>query len=933
MHCTSSPSLAKTAVACLTLGSLAVTAGEGPMSMVFAIPSARYEFRGTLGERIRANTEGWLLRAPVASPGMLEMFRQRDRKPVPQLVPWAGEFVGKYLISAIQALRLTDDPRLEPFIAQVIAELISTQADDGYLGPFPKAERLLGQWDLWGHYHAMQALIRWYEYRGDQAALDCACRVADLMCRTYLDGPRRVHDAGSHEMNMAAIHGLGLLYRITGTERYLRLMQEIEKDWEKPPAGDYLRSGLAGTEFCRSPKPRWESLHDLQGLVELWQITGDERYRRAFVHHWTSIRNLDRHPDGGFTTGEQAVGNPYSNGAIETCCTIAWMAITVDMLRLTGDPAAADELELATWNGMLGAQHPSGRWWTYNTPINGVREASAHTIVFQSRAGTPELNCCSVNAPRGLGMLGEWGIMLSASGPVVNLYAPCEVRLELPDKTPLRLRQETAYPAEGTVRITVGLDAPREMTLSLRIPRWSASTTVAVNGARVGTPVLPGTYLPLARRWQSGDTVEVAFDMSLRHWSGELSKQGYAALYRGPLLLAFDQKFNPFDAADLPAIDLARPLTAEPTTATSRFPPIVALRLPTTGDKPVTLCDFATAGACGTEYHAWLPVRGGLPAPFYLWRPGPGARVPAGPALFAWTGYRSSSAAGRTFRLEVAETADFAKTVLRLDGISQTRAAGPAGFAPGRTYHWRVVAVNGQGETAGLDGPRSFSVDPALPPLPEAEVAAQPGFGPDALVLAAALAGSPEPQTGTLEAATDLAPAADRQGTAGKALAFNATTSRLTYRIPYFPEDDCTVLIWTCPEALPTDRLHELFSAWAAGMDDPLRIVISGQEVFARIEAGNGYGTQGVPLENGRWYALAAVKQGDQLRLYVDGQLRHTAPAPAQVFSSATNVGVGCNPNYSGNERFVGRLAGFRLYARALTEAEIARALDLVPEP
>jgi len=123
--------------------------------------------------------------------------------------------------------------------------------------------------------------------------------------------------------------------------------------------------------------------------------------------------------------------------------------LTVDMLRLTGDPAAADELELATWNSMLGSQHPSGRWWTYNTPVDGVREASAHTIVFQSRFGTPELNCCSVNAPRGLGMLSEWGVMQTADGIAVNCYGPCEVSLKLADGALLRLQQETRYPADG----------------------------------------------------------------------------------------------------------------------------------------------------------------------------------------------------------------------------------------------------------------------------------------------------------------------------------------------------------------------------------------------------------------------------------------------------------------------------------------------------
>ena len=77
-------------------------------------------------------------------------------------------------------------------------------------------------------------------------------------------------------------------------------MREIEKDWER--AGDYLRAGLAGTEFYQSPRPRWESLHDLQGLVELYQITGDSRYRRAFEHHWRSIQRYDRRNSGAFSS-------------------------------------------------------------------------------------------------------------------------------------------------------------------------------------------------------------------------------------------------------------------------------------------------------------------------------------------------------------------------------------------------------------------------------------------------------------------------------------------------------------------------------------------------------------------------------------------------------------------------------------------------------
>src|SRR5690242_14782733 len=58
-----------------------------------SLPHARFTFIGPVGERVEANVENWLLRAPQANPGMLEMFRVRDRQPAPQLVPWAGEFV------------------------------------------------------------------------------------------------------------------------------------------------------------------------------------------------------------------------------------------------------------------------------------------------------------------------------------------------------------------------------------------------------------------------------------------------------------------------------------------------------------------------------------------------------------------------------------------------------------------------------------------------------------------------------------------------------------------------------------------------------------------------------------------------------------------------------------------------------------------------
>ena len=80
--------------------------------MLDADAKFRFEFSGVVGDRIAANSSGWLTRAPAADPGLVAMFALRDRQPTPNLMPWAGEFVGKYLISAIQAIRFDGDAKL-----------------------------------------------------------------------------------------------------------------------------------------------------------------------------------------------------------------------------------------------------------------------------------------------------------------------------------------------------------------------------------------------------------------------------------------------------------------------------------------------------------------------------------------------------------------------------------------------------------------------------------------------------------------------------------------------------------------------------------------------------------------------------------------------------------------------------------------------------
>lgn len=636
---------------------------------------------GILGEYLQAVTDQWLLVAPLANPGMLEVLSDRDTPPYKEMVSWSGEFAGKYLTSAVQVLRLNRDARLREWLAQFVRILLRRQDSDGYLGSWPQDSRLtnlslhhewdnqpsMPTWDTWAHYHIMLGLTLWSETSGDEGALQAACRIADLICQKYLGNPSpRLVETGMTEMNLAPAHALAILHRKTGKPEYLQMAEQIvgefslKKDGEFL-AGDYFNQALAGKEFYEMPRPRWESLHPILALVELYRSTGRQEYRKAFERIWWSIQRHDRHNNGGFSSGEQATGNPYDPRPIETCCTIAWIALSVEMLKLTGDSRVADEIEFSTLNSVLAMFSRTGRWATYNTPSNGARFASAHQIVFQSRPGSPELNCCSVNAPRGLGMISDWAVQQAGEEITLNYYGPGSFQFLLPSGEKVQLDVETEYPLEGNLRIAVRAKQSVHFTLNLRIPGWSAATHWSLNEDPQPAPIA-GTYLFIARTWQPGDRLELSFDFGLRTWHGLRECAGQVSLYRGPLLLAFDQRYNrplffsppfhegrnleldppksvngwvinpqePAFGSDpwnlnaltlaMPAIDLAEIVCTDVLADGGRehsvnrvkelwddwLPPFFLAEVPLGDGRKAFLCDYISAGQTGTLYRSWL---------------------------------------------------------------------------------------------------------------------------------------------------------------------------------------------------------------------------------------------------------------------------------------------------------------------------------------
>ena len=587
------------------------------------IPDTRYDLGPPICDYLTGVTDQWLMAAPAANPAMLEMFRDRDRKPYRDLLPWSGEFAGKHLTGAVQILRLTGDPKLRQALHGFVRTLIGLQTADGYLGPWPERCALTGKapncvggrgtWDAWGHYHAMLGLLLWFDETGDRKALACVERLGDLICRQFLGKKRRrLVDTGSTEMNLAVIHSLCLLYRQGREQRYLDMALQIVDEFaaqgpEGPLAGDYLNAGLEGVEFFETPKPRWESLHPIMGLIELYWLTGEERFREAFEQIWWSIVKLDRHNNGGFSSGEKAQGNPYHQGAVETCCTVAWSAMSVEMLRLTGNPVVADELELSTLNSIVGLHSHTGRWVTYNTPMDGVRKASAHDIVFQAREGSPELNCCSVNGPRGLGMISDWAVMGDATGLTVNWYGPGTITVPMGVGNHVYLRQTTDYPRTGKVLLEVVPFKATPFDLKLRVPHWSHRTRIRLNGQSL-SGIQPGAYHTISRTWVAGDRLEITLDMSLHFWAGQKECRGKASIYRGPVLLTYDRRLNEIDPEAVPTLD-GSSLKGRLLKNEERLPTMVKMNLSDAGGRKLTVCDFGSAGEGGSPYRSWLKMK------------------------------------------------------------------------------------------------------------------------------------------------------------------------------------------------------------------------------------------------------------------------------------------------------------------------------------
>ena len=269
----------------------------------------------------------------------------------------------------------------------------------------------------------------------------------------------------------------------------------------------------------------------------------------------------------------------------------------------------------------------------------------------------------------------------------------------------------------------------------------------------------------------------------------------------------------------------------------------------------------------------------------------------------------------------IARDPDLRNAVATVDA-GEARFVGLAETLPNGAYYWGVRS-SANGETVlNEGGARTFRIDSGCD---------RPYFclGDNALVAASRLHGDAAPRHGILDHQRALEAVEGHTGEPGGAMAFDGVQSELRFAVPWFPEEDYSFTAWVQPQDTTSGGYQQVFSAWCAGGDDPLRVTVEHGELSARIESRMGnVRTAGAAVEAGTWVHVAAVKKGETLTLYVNGAVAGTTHAPARVVSRAQHVGVGYNPILPGGEHFRGHIEDLAFYAGALTPAQIREALD-----
>jgi uncharacterized protein len=518
--------------------------------------------------------------------GRLDAWNWKPGMPNEPHIFWDSD-VGKWIEAAAYTLALQRNAAIEKKIDAITDDMAKNQLKDGYLNshyikvePAKRWTNLRDNHELYCAGHLIEGAVAYYQATGKRKLLDVVSRYADCIDKTF--GPKRGQKrgyCGHPEIELALVK----LAQATGCDRYLKLAEFFINERGRKPSYFDLEAktrkdkrspaSAAGHAYVQAHKPLRDqdvvvghsvrAMYIYSGMADVAAHNGDKRLITAMKRLWNNLTTKRMHVTGGIGPTCRNEGFtfdydlPNENAYNETCANIALVFWAHRMLHMDPDGRYADVMERALYNSVISGVSMKGDTFFYANPLaahpgidphGSIRDASFH----YRRSPWFGCACCPPNIARLLASLGGYMYSTGRSEIRVHLYAAGSAILETAG-TRVVLRQETEYPRDGRIALTVNPDSKTLFSVALRIPGWCRGATIHVNGRSWPCTASKG-YVTIRREWKKGDKIVLHMPMPVERIEANphvRQDAGRIALQRGPVVYCLEEVDNCKNLNDL----------------------------------------------------------------------------------------------------------------------------------------------------------------------------------------------------------------------------------------------------------------------------------------------------------------------------------------------------------------------------------------------
>ncbi|WP_109619378.1 glycoside hydrolase family 127 protein [Sediminitomix flava] len=481
-----------------------------------------------------------------------------------------GDFY-KWLEACMYVYAQNGDEKLVEQVDEYISIIAQAQEKDGYLQTQTQLRSNVDRYEnrkfheMYNSGHLLTSACIHYRVTGKRNFLDVAVKHADYLYSVFSPQTKYYSRFG---FNQTQIMGLVELYRTVGDKRYLELAEifinnrgkskvEHNSTTEGYPIGDMVQERTPFRESEEAVGHAVLALYYYAGAADVYAETGEKALIDALDRLWSDVAEKKMYVTGavgqahyGASTNKDAIQEGFIDAYMmpnmtaynETCANICNSMFNYRMLGLHGKSKYADVMELVLYNSALSGISLEGKDYFYSNPlrmIDGSRDYSKHNTELPHRAPYLECFCCPPNLVRTIAKVSAWAYSLSENGLSVNLYGGNQLETKLLDGSKIKLKQETAYPWDGAINITMEACKKAPFELLLRIPEWAETASIKVNGVDAEVAIESGSFARIERKWKKGDVVTIDFPMDITLVEGHSrieEVRNQVAIKRGPVV-------------------------------------------------------------------------------------------------------------------------------------------------------------------------------------------------------------------------------------------------------------------------------------------------------------------------------------------------------------------------------------------------------------